>query len=83
MILRCKYCGKLYDGVGLSGVTCGRYECKMQYKKEYDNMLKAKQKIRKAKHKKDQLARDAKAAKKLGVSYGVYMGLYKNKEVYV
>ena len=55
----------------------------MAYKKEYDDMLRAKQKIRKGKHNKDQLARDAKAAKKLGVSYGVYMGLYKNREVYV
>lgn len=83
MIMRCKYCGELYDGSPVSRVTCGKYECQLAHRRDRHNAIRAKEKARFLKRNKDQLVRDAKAAKDLGVSYGVYMGLYKPMEVRV
>lgn len=81
MIRKCKYCGSYFDATVWNKAICGRELCTKLYKKEcrekFENIEKSRRKRKKMDG--DQLLRDAKAAKDLGVSYGYYMALYKRR----
>lgn len=83
MIRRCKYCGNLFNANSNIHIQCGREECKKAYSRECTRKIRYNKKQERLGRLKKQrgLSADALRAKDLGVSYGVYMSLYKNGDI--
>lgn len=73
----CVICGKSFEYQKSKKVTCS-IECKMERNRQYVNKRNeefkgVKQQKKEPPKKKSTLAKDAKEARKLGMSYGQYM----------